>query len=326
MQALSKRSIVALLLICGFAVFVAAKKKADPTAADPQKRALHALNRLTFGPRPGDVQAVTAMGVDQWIELQLHPEKIDNTALDVRVAPYRTLRMSAREMAMNFPPPQVLKAVQDGKLLMPSDPYHHAIYAANLARVEEKKDAKQQIAAALTPVAANGAPPNNTANSQNVSPNPPGMEEHSRRQRNQMVDQLSLLDPGMRMQRILALSPDRQSELMKGLPEPTRQQLLAGLSPEQRETVQALTNPIAVVDGELQSAKLLRAVYSDRQLEEVLTDFWFNHFNVYIGKGADRYLVTSYERDVIRPHVLGKFKDLLIATAQSPAMLFYLDN
>ena len=105
-----------------------------------------------------------------------------------------------------------------------------------------------------------------------------------------------------------------------------RQALLAGLSPEQRETVLALTNPIAVVDGEQQSAKILRAVYSDRQLEEVLTDFWFNHFNVYIGKGADRYLVTSYERDVIRPHVLGKFKDLLVATAQSPAMLFYLDN
>ena len=76
----------------------------------------------------------------------------------------------------------------------------------------------------------------------------------------------------------------------------------------------------------MQSSKLLRAVYSDRQLEEVLTDFWFNHFNVYIGKGADRYLITAYERDVIRPHVLGKFKDLLIATAKSPAMMFYLDN
>jgi uncharacterized protein (DUF1800 family) len=141
-----------------------------------------------------------------------------------------------------------------------------------------------------------------------------------------MVEQLSLLDSATRMQRILALPPDQQSDLMKGLPEPRRQQLLAGLSPEQRETLLALTNPVAVVDGELQSAKILRAVYSDRQLEEVLTDFWFNHFNIYIGKGADRYLVTSYERDVIRPHVLGKFEDLLIATAQSPAMLFYLDN
>ncbi len=88
----------------------------------------------------------------------------------------------------------------------------------------------------------------------------------------------------------------------------------------------ALNHPEAVIDSELQAGKLLRAVYSDRQLEEVLTDFWFNHFNVFIGKGADRYLVTSYERDVIRPHVLGKFKDMLVATAQSPAMLFYLDN
>ncbi len=102
--------------------------------------------------------------------------------------------------------------------------------------------------------------------------------------------------------------------------------LLAGLTPEQRETVIALNQPEAVIDSEVRSAKLLRAVYSDRQLEEVLTDFWFNHFNIFIGKGADHYLVTSYERDVIRPHVLGKFKDLLVATAQSPAMLFYLDN
>src|SRR5439155_5996034 len=69
-----------------------------------------------------------------------------------------------------------------------------------------------------------------------------------------------------------------------------------------------------------------RAVYSDRQLQEVLTDFWFNHFNVDARKGPDRFLLTEYERDVIRPHVLGKFRDLLEATAKSPAMLFYLDN
>jgi len=77
---------------------------------------------------------------------------------------------------------------------------------------------------------------------------------------------------------------------------------------------------------ELQQAKLLRAVYSQRQLYEVMVDFWTNHFNVFAAKGADRWLVTSYDRDTIRPHALGKFKDLLLATAQSPAMLFYLDN
>ena len=77
---------------------------------------------------------------------------------------------------------------------------------------------------------------------------------------------------------------------------------------------------------ELAEQKLLRAVYSERQLQEVLTDFWFNHFNVDARKGADRFLLTEYERDAIRPHVLGKFRDLLGATAKSPAMLFYLDN
>lgn len=77
---------------------------------------------------------------------------------------------------------------------------------------------------------------------------------------------------------------------------------------------------------ELQQSKILRAVYSERQLQEVMTDFWFNHFNVFLQKGADRVLTTTYERDVIRPNVFGKFEDLLNATAESPAMLFYLDN
>jgi uncharacterized protein (DUF1800 family) len=81
-----------------------------------------------------------------------------------------------------------------------------------------------------------------------------------------------------------------------------------------------------LVMAELTQQKLLRAVYSERQLQEVLVDFWFNHFNVFAGKGFDRVLLTSYERDVIRPRVFGTFHDLLGATAESPAMLFYLDN
>ena len=78
--------------------------------------------------------------------------------------------------------------------------------------------------------------------------------------------------------------------------------------------------------SELTEQKLLRAIYSERQLQEVMVDFWFNHFNVFAGKGVDRILLTSYERDVIRPHVFGSFRELLGATAHSPAMLFYLDN
>lgn len=80
------------------------------------------------------------------------------------------------------------------------------------------------------------------------------------------------------------------------------------------------------ITAELQASRILRAVYSERQLQEVLVDFWTNHFNVFAGKGADRWLLTSYDRDTIRPNTMGKFHDLLLATAQSPAMLFYLDN
>ncbi len=80
------------------------------------------------------------------------------------------------------------------------------------------------------------------------------------------------------------------------------------------------------ISTELQASRILRAVYSERQLQEVMVDFWSNHFNVFAGKGADRWLLVSYDRDTIRPNAMGKFSDLLVATAESPAMLFYLDN
>jgi uncharacterized protein (DUF1800 family) len=78
--------------------------------------------------------------------------------------------------------------------------------------------------------------------------------------------------------------------------------------------------------GELQQLAVVRAALSERQLHEVMVDFWTNHFNVFVGKGADRFLLPSYIEETIRPRALGRFEDLLIATAQSPAMLFYLDN
>jgi uncharacterized protein (DUF1800 family) len=117
-----------------------------------------------------------------------------------------------------------------------------------------------------------------------------------------------------------------QYDVLDTLPDGRRQRLFASAPADLRRKIQIFSGPIQVVNQDLTEGKLLRAVYSDRQLEEVLTDFWFNRFNVFLDKGADRYMVTVYERDVIRPHVLGHFEDLLLATAQSPAMLFYLDN
>jgi uncharacterized protein (DUF1800 family) len=132
----------------------------------------------------------------------------------------------------------------------------------------------------------------------------------------------------------------KADELIARYPEPQQIAKQAGLpnpkagdqnSPAARRTIQTymmkngLERPQLLLQ-ELQSQKLIRAVYSERQLQEVMTDFWFNHFNVYWNKGQDKWFTTSYEMEAIRPHVFGKFKDLLMATAKSPAMLFYLDN
>jgi len=98
------------------------------------------------------------------------------------------------------------------------------------------------------------------------------------------------------------------------------------LEPKDKAEMQMLRKNAQQVTADLVSQRIIRAAESDRQLNEVMVDFWFNHFNVFVGKGIDRFLLTSYERDAIRPHIWGRFEDLLLATAKSPAMLFYLDN
>lgn len=120
--------------------------------------------------------------------------------------------------------------------------------------------------------------------------------------------------------------PARSAKDSKESPSPQLRAQLPAAAPAVRRNILFSMNPASVVADDLAESKLLRAVYSSRQFQEVLVDFWFNHFNVNLDKGADHYSVPSYERDVIRPHVFGSFQDLLLATAQSPAMLFYLDN
>jgi uncharacterized protein (DUF1800 family) len=119
---------------------------------------------------------------------------------------------------------------------------------------------------------------------------------------------------------------EKQDDVIGALPQQMRQALFVAAPMELRRRIELTAGPAQVISRDLQESKILRAVYSNRQLDEVLADFWFNHFNVFMDKGADRYLTTEYERDSIRPHVLGRFRDLLEATAKSPAMLFYLDN
>ncbi len=127
--------------------------------------------------------------------------------------------------------------------------------------------------------------------------------------------------------RILAsIPPERAQDFAWALPQQQRQQLFAIAPVELRRRLMLATNPRLVVATDLSEGKLLRATYSNHQFEELLVDFWYNHFNVFLDKGADRYFVPSYEREAIRPHVFGRFYDMLLATAKSPAMLFYLDN
>jgi len=332
------RKITALALFVALGLFAwvqfasgRKKDKTNPAEAqmDDQKRAVHVLNRLTFGPRPGDVQRVMSMSVDKWVDLQLQPEKIDDSALDARLAPFRTLRMDTREIVQNFPPPEVIRQVMNGKQSLPSDPTKRAIYQAQIERLEEQEQRKQDAASPPPAPAATGAgdPSADTAGAKNAAND----DEMARRREDRMYAELAgdkLLDapPDQRMKEILKMSPEEQRMLASSLKGPKAEEFAEGMSPKQKETLMSLNNPQQVVADELMQAKLLRSIYSERQLDEVMTDFWFNHFNVFIGKGPDRYLITSYERDVIRPHVLGKFEDLLVATAKSPAMLFYLDN
>jgi uncharacterized protein (DUF1800 family) len=380
-------------LACTVPQLLAKKKDKAASSPDDQRRALHALNRLTFGPRPGDVQQVMAMGVEQWIDLQLHPEKIDDKALNARLEAFRTLHMSTREIAEDFPDGQEITQVRNGKRPMPSDPARRAVFQVQLARQEEKKERKEEagknVAAAASidkinstqpdaPMMAAGAAADGASNAARTAMNSgtngtmsdgantgvtsndlpsdarsapqdqdsmvaaaapasapakltPAEEEQARRREEQLyadleVQQLPSLPPDERFKKILRMSAQQQLAVADSLRGGKGQEFLEGLTAKQRETLLAMNNPGGVVTGELAQAKLLRAVYSQRQFEEVMTDFWCNHFNVFVDKGLDRLMVTSYERDVIRPHVLGKFEDLLVATAKSPAMLFYLDN
>ncbi|HWC15509.1 MAG TPA: DUF1800 domain-containing protein [Terriglobales bacterium] len=305
-----------LLLSCLTAVSLSASKKAASpkrtlAPLTQEQRAIHLLNRLTFGPRPGDLDHVLQVGMDKWIDQQLHPDAIDDSALNARLGPLRTLRMTPKELVQSFPNPGMIKAVAEGKAQPPNDPLLAMIYRAQITRLQRQN---QQRAAAAAAMEANGKTD----------------DEIQRDQQKQMATALAkdllAMPKEQRIPTLEGYSGDQLLALGAVTPGDLRDKLNIDFTPEQREAFQALGYPPSVAVNELQQAKLLRAIYSERQLQEVMTDFWFNHFNVYVNKDADQHYTTSFERDVIRPHALGKFRELLIATAQNPAMLFYLDN
>ena len=203
-------------------------------ALSPDERARHVLNRLAFGPRPGDETVVRSIGVDRWIARQLEPDSIDDRDVDSVLARFPTMSLALADAARLYARPAALRAASrsDPTPPLPMSPCADRL-APTLGRLEARAD--------------------------------------------------SLV-----------------------------------LTQAERAGSRLLTD--------LQATKLARAVVSRRQLQEVMVDFWENHFSVYSGKGPERYLLLPFDRDVIRPHALGRFRDLLGAVAHSPAMLYYLDN
>jgi len=182
-------------------------------------RAVHLLPRATSGPLPSDIDGVLSDGISDWLDRQLHPERIDNSALASLLAGVPVASMSLNELAGQYPPNQVLQSVRQ-------------LSQSNSLEESDQRRLRRELG------------------------------EHS---------------------------------------------------------------PRRILDG-LATTRITNAVHSERQLEEMMTAFWYDHFNVFWGKNATRLLVPDYERNAIRPHVFGKFEDMVLATAQHPAMLFYLDN
>jgi uncharacterized protein (DUF1800 family) len=306
--------------------------KHTPALTEKQK-AEHALNRLTFGPRPGDLERVEAIGVKKWIDQQLNPEQIDDSLLDARLARFPAMHLSLQQLIQNYPSAAQIRAASEGKIAVPSDRVERAIYQNQIAAYEERK--AKQAQEAVKPVAGDVKGPDKgpddlmaTAMALEDVAGSPSITVHEQKLYADLAStQVVNLSPGQRLDKLVSMKPGQLRDFMKSLTPEERVQLTAGMTAQQKETVIALLQPTLLVTGELQQTRLLTDLYSQRQLEAVMTDFWLNHFNVYLKKGPlSPWYLVDYQQNVIAPHAMGKFEDLLVATAQSPAMLFYLDN
>jgi uncharacterized protein (DUF1800 family) len=273
---------------------------------------VHALNRLGYGPRPGELQRVKDVGLAKWIDRQLHPESINDSGMEARLSRFTTLSMSSEALLERFPRPAVA-AKREG--VSPQE-YRK--------EQQEKLEAARQ--AADGPQGSNNRPEQmaeQPAAQQNDDSQQGENGRPNSRSRSQQTSSPQVSSPQ-------TMAPDELAEILLPGAKNLKNQNGSGNSPANPGgnplmNFEQLQTPQRVI-GELAMAKMDRAIYSEKQLYEQMVDFWFNHFNVFAGKGADRWLLTSYERDAIRPHAMGKFRDLLEATAKSPAMLFFLDN
>ena len=290
-------------------------KIAPSLPLNPRERAVQLLDRFTFGPRPGDVDRVLAQGPDQWFEQQLTPDSVPDPALTGRLRDFPTLTLPPDQALLRFPDRGTVEQVADGKRPYPTDPLLLSVYEVEAYKLQQERAAK------LT-----GPTPPDDAAAQSAKDAQKKLDQDTAAH---VAGQLFALPKAERMAALDALpAPDRIA-FANFVPGDQRTVLFNDFTPRERETILAFQGGVGAQNrtlDELTQAKLLRTILSERQLQEVMTDFWFNHFNVFAPKDSDQWYTTSYERDVIRPHALGKFRDLLLATAQSPAMMVYLDN
>jgi uncharacterized protein (DUF1800 family) len=280
-----------------------------------QERASQMLSRFTFGPRPGDLEAATKMGPDAWFEQQLNPDSIPDPILDKRLADYPSLYLPPNQLLVEFPSNQVIRQITDGRRSVPPDPMLAGAYEVLLTKYN-KRQMEQKAGQDTT--------------------QPEMSDDRKALQRKQqqaaaqvLADEVLAFPKAERMQAIMKMPVEQRMTLTEFVPDPQRGLLLNDFTSHEKELFYLMAggpDGMRVIDNELQQAKVLRSVLSERQLQEVMTDFWYNHFNVDIRKEAAQWYTPTYERDAIRAHALGKFRDLLLATAQHPAMLFYLDN
>ncbi|PYR57043.1 MAG: hypothetical protein DMF91_20430 [Acidobacteria bacterium] len=301
------------------------------------KQIVHVLNRLTFGPRPGDLDQVRRLGVDTWIDLQLHPDRItEEPVLETKLTTLTTLQLPMWQLLEKYPaipaalmvkPPTAFSSLpqqQIGRLLNCSaDERRTALDALD-------PEVRRLVLIAAPPQVLDGLP--DDLREEATSARKVEQEERQKQIRRLRPPLNELLSPDQ-IRVATRGTPEEKLALLDSFDPEKRQQIIRALPPqayadvpELRREAMAANQPQQFVNAELIEHKLFRALYSKRQLEEVLVDFWMNHFNVFNGKGPDRVLLTSFERDAIRPHVFGHFKDMLLATARHPAMLFYLDN
>ncbi|ADW69543.1 DUF1800 domain-containing protein [Granulicella tundricola] len=273
-----------------------------------RERAVQILNRFTYGPRPGDVEAVMD---GKWFDQQLNPGSIPDGPLEKRLGDYPTLRMRSDQLQDVFPDRGAIQLVADGRRPYPLDPLIAGVYEVEVAKLLAEREDKQHPHAELTDAEKAAAKKADQATASRVA----GV--------------LFSMPKGQRMAALNAMPVEDRIAFANNVSGDQKNTLMADFNPREREAVNAIQGGVGAqyrAYDELAQAHVLREVLSERQVQEVMTEFWFNHFNVFFNKDSDQWYTTSFERDVIRPNALGKFRDLLLATAESPAMMVYLDN